>query len=1224
MKQRVLGLDTGTNSLGWAVVDRDENNYELIRRGDLIFTEGVKIEKGNESSKAAECTAFRAQRRFYFRRRLRKIEVLKVLVVNNLCPFVSDEELHLWHTKKQYPKRDELMLWQRTNDNEQKNPYYYRHICLHRTLDLENIEDRYMLGRALYHLTQRRGFLSNRLDTSSDSNEDGTVKSGIGDLNKEMEAAGCEFLGDYFYRLYHEEGNRVKIRNHYTDREAHYLREFNAICEKQHLKSEVVEALRRAIFFQRPLKSQRKGVGKCTFEPKKPRCAMSHPDYEEFRRLSFVNNIQIKTPYDLERRPLNKEERARILPLFYRKGKSNFDFEDIAKALSGKNNYCYEKEDLPKEFKFNYRMAQGVSKCKVTAQLRDIFGDDWKQGIAEIYLLTRKKEGVKTLDEMADDVWNVLYSFSSKDKLKEFAMQKLQLDEATAEKFSKIEMPHDFAALSLKAIRNILPFLRQGMIYSHAVLLANIPAIVSKEVWADEEKQRFIIDNLYDLIINYNPKDREVTGTIEWCIKDFLKNNFDLAPGIADKLYHPSMIETYEDAKRNRFGVLQLGSPMTNAVRNPMAMRSLHMVRKVVNQLLRDKTIDEHTEVHVEYARELNDANRRKAIADYQKDQEKKRVKYRADLIGLYKEETGKDITPTDDEVLKFQLWEEQDCHCLYTGQQIGIADFMGSNPQFDIEHTIPRSVGGDSTQMNLTLCENRFNRDVKRAQIPTQLANHEDIMVRIAPWKEHIDDLSKQIDRMRTNAGIPKDVKDRIIQKRHRLQLERNYWYGKYERFTMTEVPEGFSRRQGMGIGLVSKYAGLFLKSLFHDPQDRNKSHVYVVKGTTTAEFRKMWGLQNEYDKKSRVNHSHHCIDAITIACIGKGEYNEMAHYYHDEEASKRGAGQKPQFKKPWPTFTEDVLAIEQELLVVHSTPDNMAKHAKKYVRTAKGKHLAKGDCARGVLHQDTYYGAIERNGEVKYVVRRLLSSFEKIEDLDKIVDETVKQTIKEAVAGKEFKKAINEPIYMNKEKEVRIKKVRCFAPNVTRPMDIRNHRDMSRKDYKQKFHVMNDSNYMMAIYEGIVKNKVKREFAIIKNMDAAQFFKSSQDRIKYSTIVPEKSVKSGLPLKELLKIGMQVLLYENTPEEINFNNLNDLKKRLYKVVGLSSMLVSSSEFGVLKLRHHEEARPTKDIKFKNGKYMNDEQYRSGITLLHTQFFALVEGVDFDMNILGEIKLKS
>ena len=102
--KRILGIDTGTNSLGWAVVDRDENGLcKLVKKGSLIFQEGVKIEKGVESSKAAERTEHRASRKHYFRRRLRKIEVLKVLVKYGWCPYLSPESLHAWHVKKQYP-----------------------------------------------------------------------------------------------------------------------------------------------------------------------------------------------------------------------------------------------------------------------------------------------------------------------------------------------------------------------------------------------------------------------------------------------------------------------------------------------------------------------------------------------------------------------------------------------------------------------------------------------------------------------------------------------------------------------------------------------------------------------------------------------------------------------------------------------------------------------------------------------------------------------------------------------------------------------------------------------------------------------------------------------------------------------------------------------------------------------------------------------------------------
>lgn len=1229
-KTRILGLDTGTNSLGWAIVDRDElsGQYELIYRGDLIFTEGVKVEKGKESSKAADRTQYRSLRKQYFRRRLRKIEVLRVLSSYHLCPPVSEAELHQWHVKKIYPvENEEFMLWQRTNDNEGKNPYYYRHICLHTKLDLTLMKDRYILGRALYHLSQRRGFLSNRLDQSLNENAKGAVKTGISSLSKDMSDAGCLYLGDYFYKLYSEEGNRVRIRNHYTARNEHYLVEFEAICKMQQLEPQLVEELRRAIFFQRPLKSQRKGVGKCTFEPRKPRCADSHPDYEEFRKRCFVNNIKIQTPDDDAMRPLNEEERQRIDSLFYRVSKANFDFEEIARLLGGENNYCYYKDEVQKDFKFNYRMSQGVSGCPTIAQLRNVFGKDWKTGIAETYQHSVKKDGtLKTADEMADDIWNVLYSFSSKDCLYNFAINQLQLDANKAEKFSKIKLSHGFASISLNAIHKIQPFLCKGMIYSHAVLFANIPSIVGQDIWSDESQRQHIMKELEDLVLNYDPKNRGVEGTIEMCIKDFLQNNYDLPAGAVDRLYHPSMIETYPDAKTNKDGVLQLGSPATNAIRNPMAMRSLHELRHVVNRLLREGKIDQNTEVHVEYARELNDANKRKAIGDWQRKQDKLHKKYRDDIIALYKEETGKDINPTPTDILKFQLWEEQEHICLYTGRQIGISKFLGPDPEFDIEHTVPRSVGGDSTQMNMTLCERRFNREVKKAMLPSQLPNYQEILSRIEKWKKKYEQLTKDIDHCITYSGMSKEVKDPIIQKRHRLTLERDYWRNKYERFTMTEVPEGFSRRQGAGIGLVSKYAGLFLKSLFHDPADRRRSHVYVVKGATTAEFRKMWGLQSEYEKKSRENHTHHCIDAITIACIGRNEYNKMASFYHDEEAFERGEGGKPHFDKPWPSFTQDVLELEKSLIVVHSTPDNMPKRAKKYVRMPRGKFIAKGDCARGSLHLSTYYGAIKHKDDAqpRYVLRRELASFESVKDIDTIVDDVVRDKVKEAVegkTGKAFKEALAD-VYMNKEKGIRIKKVRCYVPSIKRPIDIRQQRDQSRFDYKRQFHVANDGNYMMAIYEGVVKGKPKREFELVKNIEAANYFKASQDKESFSSIIPEKSTK-GFPLRATLKIGTHVLLYENSASEVDFTDPVDLAKRLYKVVGLSSKVVSGYNYGDITLRFHQEARQAKEINSTRGLFKNADEYRGTINLYHTQLKALVEGYDFDINILGEITSK-
>ncbi|MBR6139974.1 MAG: CRISPR-associated protein Csn1 [Prevotella sp.] len=1206
MKKRILGIDTGTNSLGWAVVDKQEDGkYSLVRKGSLIFQEGVKVEKGIESSKAADRTAHRALRKQYFRRRLRKIEVLKVLIEFGWCPYLSPEALHQWHVKKEYPMDEAFISWQRTNDNYDDNPYYYRHRCLHEQLDLNERADRYVLGRAMYHLAQRRGFLSNRLE-QGDDDETGKVKEGISSLSKSMAEAGCEYLGDFFYKLYKEKGNTERIRTRYTDGEEHYKKEFYAICERQNLSEEQISKLEKALYFQRPLKSQRQGVGKCTFEPKKARVADSHPAFELFRMLSFVNNIKIKGPHDVELRPLSQEEFEKAKPMFLRKSKPQFDFEDIAKAIAGKGNYQHIKDIGDKAYKFNYRMTQSVTGCPTIACFISVFGDDYENAIAERYTLS---DG-KTSEQMVYDVWNVLYSFDNKEKLKQWGKERLQMDDDEAEKFSKIKLNHSFASLSLAAVKKILPWLEQGLIYPHAVLMANVPDIVGEEVW--KSRGEAITNELLSLITNFNPKDVTMTGTLDFCIKDILKDMCSLNPGAAEKLYHPSMIDTYPDAKKNSQGVYQLGSPRTNAVRNPMAMRSLHQLRKVINTLLREGIIDSDTEVHIEYARELNDANKRKAIAQWNKERETRRKKYTEDIRTLYKQECGKDIVPSNDDIIKFQLWEEQDHICLYTGDSIGITEFVGPNPSYDIEHTVPRSVGGDSTLENMTLCSSKFNRDVKKAKLPTQLSNHAAIMERLEEWRKKIEKLRKDVDHVKTHSGMDKAVKDRLIQKRHLLKLELEYWVGKYKRFQMEEVPEGFARRQGAGIGLVGKYAGLYLKSLFHKADDRNKSNVRVIKGATTAEYRKMWGIQDEYEKKSRDNHVHHCIDAITIACIEPGEYNATARYYQQLEEYERTKAAKPSFPKPWPTFTEDIKAIAQEMLVVHSTPDNMPKHARKYVQTSNGRKLAMGDSARGSLHNDTYYGAIERDGEIKYVVRKLLGSL-KESDVENIVDDAVKEKVKQAIAEKGFKKAMEEDIFMNREKGIKIKKVRCFTPTVTNPLHIRSHRDESRKEYKRQFHVTLDGNYCMAIYEGEVKGKMKRTYEIVNMIDAAAYYKKSADLTKQYPIAPEN--KNGLKYRCSVRTGTQIILMQSDNEEINLADKEELARRFYFVAVMQ-------KDGRIVLRYNQDARDATTLKKerKSGAYKVGEEYRSEIMLSLSDFHALVEGVDFKINVLGEI----
>lgn len=319
--------------------------------------------------------------------------------------------------------------------------------------------------------------------------------------------------------------------------------------------------------------------------------------------------------------------------------------------------------------------------------------------------------------------------------------------------------------------------------------------------------------------------------------------------------------------------------------------------------------------------------------------------------------------------------------------------------------------------------------------------------------------------------------------------------------------------------------------------------------------------------------------------------------------------------------------------MLVSHHTPDNLPKQSRKkwrirgkIQRDDQGNILyEQGDTARGVLHQQTFYGAIEREGETRYVVRKPIDSLQE-SDIDKIVDPAVKQKVREAVDEVGFKTAVdaeNYTIWMNREKGIPIRRVRIFAPTVTQPIHLKKHRDLSDKKYKQDYHVANDGNYCMAIYEGAdAKGKIKRSFKTVSNLDAARYFKASTDKAEQPELIP-RSDANDYPLRCTLKTGTMVLFYQDSPEELYEASLKELTKRLYKLTKFSSMTSGNNRYGTLVFRHHQEARPAGELKAKNGVWKIGEEYRPLISLYHTQLNALVEGYDFTLSVTGEITFK-
>ncbi|MDH5670351.1 MAG: hypothetical protein OEY86_20310, partial [Nitrospira sp.] len=281
-QQTILGLDLGTSSIGWALIGGDPLPKEIIDMGVRIFPEGVDRTKGEKSLNQDRRDA-RSLRRQGYRRARRKQKLLHALQDARLLPRKQGE-------------LDEVLS---------TNPYALRAKALDEKLEP------YQLGRALYHLGQRRGFKSNR-KTDGDK-EDGKVYESISSMDSEMEGGNYRTLGEYFNGF---DPHQRRIRGHYTARR-HYEKEFETIWQAQQTHHKKLldvnnrKRVREAIFDQRPLKIQKHLVGFCEFELDRKRAAAATLLAQDFRLWQNLNNLKVHFA-DGSERFLTDEERLTL------------------------------------------------------------------------------------------------------------------------------------------------------------------------------------------------------------------------------------------------------------------------------------------------------------------------------------------------------------------------------------------------------------------------------------------------------------------------------------------------------------------------------------------------------------------------------------------------------------------------------------------------------------------------------------------------------------------------------------------------------------------------------------------------------------------------------------------------------------------------------------------------------------------------------------------------
>lgn len=512
---KTLGIDLGTNSIGWAIRNTDLLNNQIEDFGVITFEKGVASEKGNEFPKVQKRTESRGKRRNYQSEKYRKYALLEFLIQNNMCP-LSMDEFSLWKNyrkgkKREYPQSENFINWVRFDFDgdglpdyhlfdKDKDESYYVFRAFAGDENYKRVFDKnpHVLGRVLYQLVQRRGFKGRDEDEAKTillgSDKNGT--KGRNDIEEYI--IKYKTLGAALY--YHQKDFGGRIRQRYNLRKDNE-NELKELCKIHHLSQEIYEKLWKSIIWQRPLRTQKGLIGNCIYEKNKKRVAISHPLYEEYRTWVFINNLNIIPPFGEEK---HKYILEKVYPLFF-KSKPDFELADIDKQL--------KKDGAKRTSKHNDKTK--VLSVKLLKQFQDVFGEDWKNKLQWNINGDRSPQPQKKEEYFYtfEDLWHVLLTFDGQENLNKFALEKLNLDEEKAMKFSKIKLQQGFATLSISAIKKILPYLQKGFLYSHAVYMANLYKILG-ETTVSETLINHFSDEILKILENdsFNKKNAAIVN----------------------------------------------------------------------------------------------------------------------------------------------------------------------------------------------------------------------------------------------------------------------------------------------------------------------------------------------------------------------------------------------------------------------------------------------------------------------------------------------------------------------------------------------------------------------------------------------------------------------------------------------------------------------------------------------------------------------------------------
>ena len=794
--------------------------------------------------------------------------------------------------------------------------------------------------------------------------------------------------------------------------------------------------LQDVILYQRPLKSKKSLIAECKYETHTYinkdgerqtvglKCASRHhPLFQEFRLWQFIENLRIIKRKELEGAHLrtNVDVTDKYLPDVESRV-ALFDWLMTCDKVSQKKLLKFLKLN-DEDYRWNYvedrEYPAAETRHEITKRLK-------KAGISEEFLTPEHEMGL----------WEILYSVSDQNELEKALRSyasKNGLDEKTfSENFRNIKPYNpDYCAFSTKALKRLLPLMRMGRHWS----LKDIDPQTLQRIQhlIDGECDDNIAQRVREKTISLN-REEDFQGLPTWLASYIVYNRHSEATDLK-KWKSPEDM----DADIRKFRQHSLRNPIVEqvcletmrvvrdiwkAVGNIDEIhvemgREMRATAKERENISKRQSENEQTNLRIKalLTEFMNPEFNVEDVRPYSPSQQELLRIYEetvlqqeagnieegiSDIIRRFSQ-TDAAKRPTSSEVLKYKCWLEQKYRSPYTGAVIPLGKLF--TPAYQIEHVIPQSVYYDNSFNNKVICEAEVNL-LKGNQLGmTFILNHGGETVQLS--------MGKTIEIFSPNE--------------YRKFVEEHYRGRKQQILLSEEIPASFNARQLTDTRYISRFIIGELSKLVRQEdeqgnveQEATSKNVIVLNGKVTDRLKKDWGLVDVWNgiiaprfrrlnelegsqrfghdaekdgkryfqiemplelqrgfQRKRIDHRHHAMDAIAIACATRTVINclnnDNANAGQGREDVKRAVSKKHGgewlINKPWNTFTQEVreqleqivVSFKQNLRVINKTGNRYQRYnpqtgKKETFRQTKGDSWA----IRKPMHKEHVYAKV------------------------------------------------------------------------------------------------------------------------------------------------------------------------------------------------------------------------------------------------------------------------